>query len=339
MRHHSLLAVFSLLSIVTVGSTACSSSSSDSPGPTDGGGDGGGDTATGPTADQACTDVAKALCEKIASCSPLYIAIGYGDVENCKSLVKPSCLSGLTAPSTGTTPQRSEECVTAATAASCSDLFANRFPASCQPVAGKLADGAACIDDSQCTSKYCSTGDGAVCGKCGAAPAAGASCATQHCATGTQCVSGTCVVAAKSGEACSAKAPCEYGLSCTDGKCGPFASNEGDACDLNGAGKPMCDLIGKGLFCLPTTNKCVKVAINDVGGECGYNATTSVVSVCKEGNGVCQKVKATDLAGKCIAPAKEGAACNLDEAVGPKCQQTLTCIAGKCLKADAATCK
>ena len=321
MRHQSLLAI--LLGSVVFGSVgACSSSSSDA-GP------------AAPTADQACTDLSAAFCDKIAACTPVYLQLGYGDAARCKAQLKPNCTTSLTAPSTGSTPQNLADCAKAVPAVSCNDLYSNRTPAACQPVAGKLADGAACGEDSQCVSKYCGTSGTSNCGKCGPAPGAGGSCATQKCGPGLVCASGTCLVPGKSGDACTFdKAPCESELSCNDGKCGPPASNAGDACSLDGKGKPLCDFIGKGLFCL--AGKCVAVKLHDVGAACGYDATTMEVSGCS-GNGFCKKDKPADLAGKCIAPAAEGGAC--DPATGPSCEQTSKCISGLCKRSDPASCK
>jgi hypothetical protein len=322
MRHQSLLAVLSLLSVVSFGSFGCSSSSSDSSPP------------AGPTADQACTDIAAAYCDKVSACAPVYVQLGYGDLAACKAAFKPNCLSGLSAPSTGSTPQLVSDCSKAAPSIACADLFSNRVPTACQPVAGKLADGAACGDDSQCTSKYCSTSDTAICGKCGAAPAAGASCATQKCGPGLVCASSTCVVPAKTGETCNDKVPCELGLSCTDGKCGAPASNVGDDCSLDGKGKPLCDFINKALFCLAA--KCVQAKLHNVGETCGYDTTTMEVSGCAA-EGFCKKDKPTDPAGKCIAAAKVGEKC--DATAGPNCDLSLKCVAGTCTKQDPASCK
>ena len=319
MRHLSfLVAAFSLVSF------GCSSS--------DSGGGGGGPTP--PTADQACTDLASAYCDKIAACAPTYVTLGYGDTTACKAEFKANCLAGVAAPSTGTSPQILSDCAKAAPSVACNDLYSNRTPAACQPVAGKLADGAACGDDSQCTSKYCGTSDTSICGKCGAPPAAGGSCATQKCGPGFVCASGTCIVPGKSGDTCSAAAPCEAELSCTDGKCGAPATNVGDACSLDGKGQPLCDFITKGLFCL--TGKCVQAKLNDVGKACGYDSTTMEVSGCSN-QGYCKKAKSTDLAGTCVAVAAEGAAC--DPINGPNCATSSKCVSGVCKKPDPASCK
>ncbi len=297
------------------------------------------DAPAGPTADQACSDLGATYCSKIDSCASVLTQITYPDVGSCKSTFKANCLLGLSAPSTGATTQQDADCTKAAATVTCSDLFADALPTVCLPVAGTLAEGAACGDDSQCTSKYCSTGDGSVCGKCAVAPVAGASCATQKCAHGLKCSDAkTCVVQGAVGATCDAKsAPCRTELSCTDGKCAPAAGVEGAACDFNGKGAPTCD-ISQGLICDPIGKTCLKIKLAGVGAPCGYDATAKTVTACTN-KGVCHKVKATDPGGTCIAGAKAGEACNDDENVGPKCLEPMKCVSAKCVAPDPASCK
>jgi hypothetical protein len=297
----------------------------------------------GPTPDEACSQLSALYCQRISDCSPLLTKITYPDVASCKASFRDQCIKGLAAPNTGANPQKQVDCTAAAAGISCTDLFADQAPDVCRPVAGSLADGSACGDDSQCASKYCSTGDEAACGKCGAAPAAGASCATQKCGPGLKCAEDktagtkTCVVPGNVGDACSTKQPCRIELSCTDGKCGVAAAKEGDTCNFNGTGNPQCNLVA-GLICNPGTNKCVQAQVAAAGAACGYDAAANTLTACAN-QGVCKKAKSTDPTGTCIAGANPGDACNDDDTIGPKCLTPGKCVSGKCVTPDPTACK
>ena len=322
-----------LVALLLATLTACSSSMSDpEPG--------------GPTADQACTDLSNLYCAKIDGCSSLFTQISFADVAACKATFKSQCLLDLAAPSTGATPQTQADCTAAAGSLSCTDLFANNVPSQCRAVSGKLSDGQACGDDSQCASKYCSTGDSAACGKCFPAPTAGASCSTQKCGPGLDChkdsadptgKTRTCVKLGNVGDACSDVQPCIQNLSCTDGKCGAAATKEGDACSFTGKGAPQCDLTA-GLICNPATSKCLLVKLAGPGSACGYDATAGTFTACSN-EGVCKKAKPADPTGTCVAAVAIGQACNDDETVGPKCLAPGKCVAGTCVTPDPSTCK
>ncbi len=327
MRITSILALASLAVLV-----GCSSSSS-SGGATDGGTDGGG---SGPTADQACTDYAKAVCDRAAKCSAALIQSSFGDAAACNASVKSDCLATLGAPSTSTTPTIAATCVPAITAMTCGDLFTGNTPAVCR-VPGKLADGAACGADAQCVTDYCSTTSTSICGTCGKAPAAGEACDTKKCGPGLTCTSNKCAAPIKSGAACDGTLPCEFGTGCTDGKCAALAATAGAACAADGKGAPPCDLFA-GLFCEPTSKKCKAFKFAGGGETCGYDATASDFVLCAK-DGVCKVAKAGDAQGKCVASAGAGTACSTDAAVGPKCNEGLSCVSGTCKALDPGSCK
>src|SRR5262245_9082349 len=61
--------------------------------------DGGADSG-GVSADQACTETARALCSKYDTCAPYAIQILFGDVDTCNSVAKTGCLGSLQADDT-----------------------------------------------------------------------------------------------------------------------------------------------------------------------------------------------------------------------------------------------
>src|SRR6202007_2146245 len=87
-------------------------------------------------------------------------------------------------------------------------LAANNFGL-CPPVAGTLADGAACNDDSQCKGGFCgASADGGACGACAEKPGPSACQENSNCASGQLCnANGTCVAAGAVGAQCDSNDP------------------------------------------------------------------------------------------------------------------------------------
>jgi hypothetical protein len=304
------------------------------------------DSAPAVSADKACTDLAAAYCEKANSCASDFVKLEYGDVATCSTRFKTSCLTGLSAPSVGTTPSDTAACATAAKSLTCTALFDNQTPTECLPKAGGLDDGKPCHSDSQCKSAFCSVDDArATCGVCAAKPAAGGSCKTNSCPSGLKCSdNGTCNAPVPIGGTCSESIPCASGGSCFGGKCVADAATEGAAChEMNG---PSCDGT-KGLFCL--ARKCVKVTVVAAGAACGFDYDTATMTVksaklCEKA-GWCKGVDLTAMPpvfmGKCEPAAADGQPCIADTAYnkGPGCMEPAECVSGKCQLADNATCK
>lgn len=295
--------------------------------------------------DKACGDLAAAFCDKANSCASVFVSLEYGDVATCTTRFKASCLVGLSAPSTASTPTDTAACAAAAKSASCAALLDNATPTACLPKAGGLDDGKPCHESSQCKSTFCAVPPDATCGICAAKPAAGGSCKTNGCPAGLKCSSNdTCNAPAAVGGTCSDSIPCASGGNCFGGKCVADVATEGAACNsMNG---PVCDG-AKGLFCI--TNKCVKPKVNAAGAECGYDVDTATRTV--TGLTLCGKsgwCKGLDVMamppvfkGKCEPAAADGAPCIADSAFdkGPGCIAPAECVASKCQLADNATCK
>jgi hypothetical protein len=313
---------------------ACGGSSSSSTGP------------SGPTADQACTDLAHARCTKLASCSQVAIQARYGDEATCESREKSSCLNSLAAPSTGATPQTFEACVTAFSSWACADYLNNVTPDACRAQQGQLAAGAACAFNGQCQSAFCSVPTNATCGTCAAAPKAGDSCAqTTSCGPGLQCTNDTmqCEAAAAAGAACGKGVPCGDGLACVgatatvQGKCETAPSTQGAACDPKDMTAASCSR-SAGFFCDTQSKQCVAITFASAGQACG---NISGVQVLCGGAGFCQRAQG-QASGTCVAAAADGAAC--DTANGPTCISPSRCVissgtAGTCHAADALSCQ
>lgn len=312
----------------------CSSSSGSTAAPSDGGTD----TAS-VTADQAATDAAAAYCARVATCTPFYTLISFGDQATCALRMKTQFLGVLTATGTGSTPGLVEGCAGALPGVSCSDLFSGLLPSACQPVAGTGAKGSACADHSQCATKFCGVdASKGICGVCADAPAAEAACVTGDCQDGYACGSDTkCHKIGALGDACDATHTCNATTSCFKGKCAA-PSKVGAACDPAGTAQVLlpCDSLA-GLWCNTKTKKCEATIENAAtGAACGYSATTGSLTLCSAKD-YCNITNATTGVGTCAARAADGGAC--DARQSGMCTAPATCTGGKCVVKDPSTCK
>ncbi|HLK35694.1 MAG TPA: hypothetical protein VKU41_03005 [Polyangiaceae bacterium] len=289
----------------------------------------------GPSAEQAATDVAKALCAKYSACSAYLVAAQFGDMATCASTVKASVVNTLGAPGTGQTPGNAEACATKVAGISCDDAFGHNLPSECQPAAGTLANGTACGDSSQCKSGYCNIAPTSTCGMCAAAPAAGASCMQDaDCPPGSTCnASGACVVFGRAGAQCdSAQQPCLPTLTCKNGSCAtPDALGAACASDPNGASPyGSCDQLA-GALC-DQSNMCVKVTLVGAGQPCGL--LNGALTLCSANGGCVVPQNANS--GVCQAAAAAGGSC--DPANGPDCAPPGVCTNGACAAPSASAC-
>ncbi len=295
------------------------------------------------SADQACTDYADAVCELLNKCSQATVQIAFGDLATCKKRFVINCPKTFQANGTSATPPKMEQCKLDAAGLACDKLFANEVPKNCLPEPGKLVDGSACGDDSQCVSTFCSR-KGDVCGVCSKAISAGDACAKDgggflgsgDCGRGLVCANKICVKPKLKDETCDPKtSPCVTGLSCYGGKCVPGAKG-GEKCDDAETAAPRCDTT-QPLFCygLGAGKVCKAVSIVAAGEKCGLVAETFVAC---SASGFCQGLSPPlKLQGTCIAPAADGGTCNTES--GPNCLPPARCVSGQCKLPDPTTCK
>jgi hypothetical protein len=305
----------------------------------------------GISADQACSDLAQARCDKRQSCTNgVGITRTFGNMTTCLTREKTTCTEGLGAPRTGNSPDLVEKCVAAYPTFSCADFADNKPPADCAPTGGG-ASGAACAFNGQCQSGFCAGTSNATCGMCALSPAAGDSCATSNCGHAQICVAATslCQIRGTLNDSCDANHPCGNGLSCvgdnattaTPGTCQNALTTLGAAC--GGATLPGCDG-SVGLRCsgpANTSKSCIMTMLVAAGAACGTMADGSFAQ-CTQGD--CYT--STGLApgnqtGACKQDAADGAPC--DVALGPGCTPPARCVpsggtAGTCVVPVASTC-
>jgi hypothetical protein len=327
--------------------TECSGSSSSSGGPN---GDAG--TADGQAAEAACTELAQVGCQKRQACTNTVYPEGalivhnFGDMNTCVERQKASCLAGLQAPGTGSSPNAIGACVTAFAGWSCTDLLDNVPPDACV-IKGSRADGQPCAFNGQCATGFCSGIKYATCGTCAEFPSAGASCAASDCGHNQLCVATTnlCQTRGVAGATCDPQtAPCAAGLSCAGATgsqtCQTAASTVGAAC---GNGTPACFAVQELACSGPNQQKtCAAITFVDASAACGLMADGSHAD-CRAGNCYTNAGPATaaDL-GTCKSDAADGRAC--DTQLGPSCIAPARCVVagtgttGTCRFPDAAAC-
>ncbi|MBI5547151.1 MAG: hypothetical protein HY901_24995 [Deltaproteobacteria bacterium] len=262
------------------------------------------DAASGPDRATACTAASDSICEQLEACSPFGLAALYGDLATCKARVMLGCMPVYDAPGTSSTPARTEKCALALAQLSCDAVKAGDLGPDCAAVAGTLADGAACGDDSQCQSHFCARASDALCGTCSPKSTEGGACVNGACSAGLVCPKGssTCIK--------------------------PVAGKAGDACTY----QEQCDL-ANGVACDTTSSKkCMQIAVaEDTGDSCGITMAGFVIC---PASGTCSAL----FGGTCSAAAADGDACS-DSDTGPKCLLPAKCAGGTCALPDPVTCQ
>jgi hypothetical protein len=333
---------------------------------------------SGPSAAQACADVAGKRCTQRSACSlppgttgsGFSLLENYGDLATCLARETLNCSNGLMAPGTGNSPTKVEACAGEFNDYTCQAYFDNQPPSDCA-VTGSRADGAACTFNGQCTSGYCLGTKTSVCGTCAEPPAVGADCSASACGAGQRCLAATqqCVPVVALNGSCDATHLCDRGLSCfgadattnTPGSCQTAGTQVGQAC---GGTIPGCDPT-LGLYCGGATGAktCQLVVYGGAGpdgGASGADAGTASGGATPTGTpcgvladgthvgcvaGGCYTATGpatgSDL-GTCFPFAADHAAC--DSNLGPDCMLPDRCVAsgagtaGSCLIPDATTC-
>ena len=279
---------------------------------------------------QACSDMATAVCNKMAQCTQSDIPRNYGDAGVCVSRQQQNCLNALTAQGTGATPTTVEACAQAYASYDCESWMLNNPPAACIPQVGKLDAGTACSVSGQCQSTYCAVPAGVECGTCSPLPAVGDSCVGIGCGRGLICASNeTCAQPVFDGGTCGSANPCAPTYDCvsaagtTTGTCEPQVGTLGSACDSRRQTGASCEGI-QNLACVGprASQTCQAILFAGPGESCGYNADAGTFTQCS-GAGACINA---DGGRTCVAPAADDAAC--DTQFGPPCLPPARCING-----------
>ncbi len=293
-----------------------------------------GSAASAVTTSQACSDWASETCQKLQSCAPFLIQLGYGDVPTCVARRALECSPTLSLSGATLTPAGLEACIHGDQAESCADYLSNKAPSACA-LSGSRPVGTACASNVQCASGYCQTLGARACGTCESRSAAGGPCISDpDCEqTGLTCVNAACIPLGALGAPCSLSQPCEPVLYCTS------AGTSTGACAARLAAGATCDPMADGcdattgFYCDSTTQICSQVQMSPAGGACG-TPTTGPLSLCSS-NGLCESPDGA-ATGTCLAAAADGAPC--DPLNGPNCLPPASCVDGACTIPDPTIC-
>lgn len=289
---------------------------------------------------QACMDYVTTLCQAVERCTPFYVSVNYGDTATCIQRLSLNCAKNLAVNGSNITAEFIEQCLPSYAAESCTDLLIGKVPPACKTPPGALAGGAACGEDSQCATTYCSKGLGAICGTCAAQPAAGADCSTMAgCGTGLICAANQkCVAIGGPNASCDPTHPCAANLSCVTpknmamGSC-VAAAEMNQACDPMTQTGPGCDF-PNGVYCNPASKTCKPIGLGMPGDACGIGVAG--VTFCVAG-GVCRPNDGGAV-GTCIAPAADSGQCDPAPNQGPGCLVPAQCTNGLCTIPDPTAC-
>lgn len=293
--------------------------------------------ANGAVTDQTLEAIAGSFCDRIAACyGDFFVKAFIGDTATCKSRLQIEVKGSAKGAGVQITDAEAATCKAAVDTAACNTLLADGVK-ECD-FRGTLADGAACANDSQCTSGACYVDAKTNCGKCGARAAEAADCTSSKCARGLTCsAANKCVKTVAEGGACDTNTPCELSLSCISGKCGKGLAN-GAPCK-NAANQTPCDGF-TGLYCRPPSatvadGTCTPFTVATANELCGVTLQPAVdYSFCE--NSQCVGATSTTR-GTCKSFLADGAAC--DATKQPDCQFPAKCRNGKCAMLDPTVCK
>ena len=295
---------------------------------------GGGDTGGGAdvamlTVDQACAQMATALCDAIDTCASFSVRLLYGDKATCVSRQSLGCTGDQSVPDMTRTVADIVACSQAAATASCPDLLASNFPVACLVKPGSRVNGTACGSDWQCLSTYCNKPG--QCGVCAPRAALTGACTVDGgCQTGMLCANGKCVLPGVMAAACSDNQPCRNDLYCTkSGTCTAKLGAAGSCMDTDKA----CDMI-HGIACNPLNKICQSVNVASGGDACGLISGTLTICV---GLNPCPGISLLKLTAVCANPAGDGEACGAT-ANGVNCVGPANCDMGICRLPSALSC-
>jgi hypothetical protein len=303
----------------------------------------------GKSAEQVCSDSAKANCALLDMCRKNGTADTYGSLGVCIQRQHDNCLRALTAPGTGNTPDHVDACNKALPGETCTQFLQATPVAACAQTTGAAANAAACAFNAQCQTGFCAIQKGNGCGTCANVPVAGDACdVITACGPGMTCTPmQVCQPWVQAGAACDTMTKiCAPGSSCviaagaTTGTCTADAATVGAACDNRRQTGPLCDS-NQGLWCNAMTKMCVAITYVNAGSVCGSQTMGTADNVCT-GGALCFASGVAGTPPTCLADAQEGAACDI--MAGPSCLSPARCVvsgagtAGTCALPDGTMC-
>jgi hypothetical protein len=300
-----------------------------SPASTDAGGGGDAPMETAPlTADQACGQMAQAMCARLNDCAPPALPLFYVDMSTCLDRVKLGCTKDQEAADITRTPDDIAACAAALPAASCDDLISKVLPAACQNKPGTRLAGEGCGSSLQCVTTHCELGDTG-CGTCAARAAANGNCTTDDgCTVGLVCANKKCVAPGAVGAACSDNNPCRGSLNCSTQT--SMCETLQPAGTLCGGDHGVCDIYhgaACNIFKAQANQDCETLSVATGGNPCGI--VNGGLTLCVLNNSCTALVN-----GVCPNPAMDGQTCDSNV----HCVPPASCVNGLCRFPSVASC-
>ena len=273
----------------------------------------------------SCTNLLVAQCSYMAGCLPIFLGSQFGDVDTCVSRARLLCEGYAKWPGDSWTAEKFDRCSDQMKQITACVGFDGLSSGPCATEAGSLANGAACVDSSQCASGWCDRPitpvETSVCGTCRAS-----GCLPGGCKAGERCIASStgarCVqVQAEGGPCTSSPSYCAEGLSCLDSVCSK-SRGESEPC----TDPADCDW-QRELTCIG--NVCRKPNIVEIGAQC-----TGGEDRCAKG-GWCYGAQLTEPR-TCVAPLADGAPCGAGIVGG--CTPPARCASGVCRLPAELTC-
>jgi hypothetical protein len=266
-----------------------------------------------------CIAYYEAYCARAERCDQYLYG---GSFAACRGIAEESCawyeLPGVTA--SGADFAR---CAAAHEASECGAVEPCELPL------GTIQNGFPCALGQQCSSKYCTGGNGA-CGVCAPNPRhpAGGACMNPlvDCEAELDCVDSVCTPKRREGESCDDTHHCETmrelgSLGCVEGVC-TVLGLPGEPCEMTEGGNPYC---GVGTACT-TENVCVLVENGDEGDVCGTFADRVVG--CPDGS--CEADADDPTLSHCANWAEAGESCKKVPGF-ERCATGLVCMNSLCV--------
>jgi hypothetical protein len=268
------------------------------------------------TLDDACKVYASAACKKLNGCAPNTVTYQFGTESTCETRYELWCSIfaqsklATNKRTSAWTPEGLAQCGATLSTLACTvylELPESQGLSLCTSPAGKLTDGAICVDSSECASAYCKYAGG--CGICAEKGDTGAVCdSSLDCKSTLVCSDATnpssCQAPIEENQSCmNADTGCALGLNCVDNFCRTPSSD--GYCDTNTACDERLTVV-----CDYDQNECLPIEFGKVGDACGdsvADAGSMYAGVECEALGVCP---ITDPA-TCSAGPKEGEACGI----------------------------
>jgi hypothetical protein len=319
----------SLVLLVMSGLAGCGSVSASN---TDAGGGNGGTDApmeTAPlTADQACDQMAQAMCNRVNDCAPPALPLYYVDMPTCLARVKLGCTKDQEDADITRTPAEIVACAQALPGATCDDLLAKMVPAACQTKPGARLNGEGCGASLQCMSAHCEVTAG-TCGTCAPQSAANGACTSDDgCVVGLVCANKKCVAPGGVGAACSDNNPCRGNLNCN--KNTSMCETLQPAGTLCGGDPGVCDVFhgaACNVFKAQANQDCETLSVATGGNPCGI--VNGGLTLCVLNNSCTALVN-----GVCPNPAMDGQTCDSNV----HCIPPASCSNGLCRFPSVAGC-